>query len=121
MEIQIACDIDMRTLTRHQVFGPFLGQIFDQILGQCFWIRKYSVQFYWARKYSVQFYWDRKYSVQFYWDGNTMYSSTGSENTVYSSTGTETGYTLTTIVFLTPTKKQVTRYILMILQNAICL
>ena len=31
-----------------------------------------------------------------------MYSSTGAENTVYS---TEKGYTLTTIVFLGPTKK----------------
>ena len=45
----------------------------------------------------------------------------GPENTMYSSTGTETGYTLTTTVFLGPTKKQVTRYLLMILQNAICL
>ena len=36
---------------------------------------------------------------------NTVYSSTGAENTVYSSTGTEKGYTLTTIVFLGPTKK----------------
>ena len=33
---------------------------------------------------------------------NTVYSSTGAENTVYI---TEKGYTLTTIVFVGPTKK----------------
>ena len=41
--IQIECEIDIRTLTSHQV----LGQIWDQIWGQVWGIRKYSVQFYW--------------------------------------------------------------------------
>ena len=75
INIQIECEIDIRTLTSHQVFGQILGQIFDQIL------------------------------ARFLGSENTVYSSTGTENTVYSSTGTEKGYTLTTIVFSGPTKK----------------
>ena len=59
---QIACEIDIRTLTSHQVLGQILDQIFgqvfeqvfgqisdqifDQVLDQGFWTRKYSVQFY---------------------------------------------------------------------------
>ena len=31
---QIACEIDIRTLTSHQVWGLILDQIFDQVLGQ---------------------------------------------------------------------------------------
>ena len=31
---QIACEIDIRTLTSHQVLGQILDQIFDQVLGQ---------------------------------------------------------------------------------------
>ena len=31
---QIACPIDIRTLTSHQVLGQILDQIFDQVLGQ---------------------------------------------------------------------------------------
>ena len=47
---QIACEIDIRTLTSHQVLGQILDQIFDQVLDQGFWTRKDSVQFYWDRK-----------------------------------------------------------------------
>jgi len=59
---QIACEIDIRTLTSHQVLGQILDQIFgevlrqildqifDQVLHQGFWTRKDSVQFYWGRK-----------------------------------------------------------------------
>ena len=87
MDIQIACEIDIRTLTSHQVFGQFLGQIFDQILGQFWGIRKYSVQFYWDRKYSVQFYWDRKYSVQFDWDRNRLHANYYCLFRAYQKTG----------------------------------
>ena len=52
----IECELDIRTLTSHQVFGQILGRIFDQILGQVLGIRKYSVQVYWDRKYSVHYY-----------------------------------------------------------------
>ena len=31
---QIACKIDIRKLTSHQVLGQFLDQIFGQVLGQ---------------------------------------------------------------------------------------
>ena len=31
---QIACEIDICTLTSHQVLGQILDQIFDQVLGQ---------------------------------------------------------------------------------------
>ena len=31
INIEIECEIDIRTLTSHQVFGQILGQIFDQI------------------------------------------------------------------------------------------
>ena len=37
---QIACEIDIRTLTSHQVFGQILGQIFDQVFDQGFWDQK---------------------------------------------------------------------------------
>ena len=74
---EIACEIDIRTLTSHQV----LGQIFDQILTR-FWAR------FWTR-FLTRF-WTRFF---------------GPEKTVYSSTGTEKGCTLTTIVFLGPTQK----------------
>ena len=47
---QIECEIDIRTLTSHQVLGQILDQIFDQVLDQGFWTRKDSVQFYWDRK-----------------------------------------------------------------------
>ena len=49
---QIACEIAIRTLTRHQLVG--------QIWVQASRIRTYCVQFYWARKYCARFYWDRK-------------------------------------------------------------
>ena len=51
-DTQIACEIDIRTLATHQVWG----QILDQILGQTFWSRMYST-----------------------WTENTVYSSTGTE------------------------------------------
>ena len=47
---QIECEIDIRTLTSHQVLGQILDQIFDQVSDQGFWSRKDSVQFYWDRK-----------------------------------------------------------------------
>ena len=51
---QIACEIDIRTLTSHQIFdqvlGQILDQIFDQVLDQVFWTRKNSVQIYWYGK-----------------------------------------------------------------------
>ena len=85
INIQIECEIDIRTLTSHQVFGQILGQIFDQIL------------------------------ARFLGSENTVYSSTGRENTVYSSTwtdhtmysptGAEIVYTLTTFLFLRPIRK----------------
>ena len=37
---EIACDIDIRTLTSHQVFGQIFGQIFDQVFDQGFWDQK---------------------------------------------------------------------------------
>ena len=50
---QIECEIDIRTLTSHQVLGQIfdqvLGQIFDQVLDQGFWTRKYSVQSHYDR------------------------------------------------------------------------
>ena len=55
---QIACEIDIRTLTSHQVFGQVLDQIFDQVLGQILDQIFYQVldQVFWTRKDSVQFY-----------------------------------------------------------------
>ena len=51
---------------------------------------------------------------------NTVCSSTGTENTVYSSTGTEKGFTLSTILFLGPTKNRLPAiYLLIILQYSI--
>ena len=67
---QIACEIDIRTLTSHQVLGQILDQIFDQIFAQIFdqvlgqildqIFDQVSDQGFWSRKYSVQFYWDKK-------------------------------------------------------------
>ena len=36
INIQIECDIDIRTLTSHQVFGQIWGQIFGQVFDQGF-------------------------------------------------------------------------------------
>ena len=56
------CDIDIRTLTSHQVVGQALDQIFDQnfdqVLGQI--LDQVFDQDLGTRKYSVQFYSDRK-------------------------------------------------------------
>ena len=59
---QIACEIDIRTLTGHQVFGQILDQILDQVLGQILdqIFDQVLDQGFWTRKYSVQFYRDRK-------------------------------------------------------------
>ena len=58
---QIACEIDIRTLTSHQVLGQILDQIFDQVLGQILdqIFDQVLDQGFWTRKYSVQFHWDR--------------------------------------------------------------
>ena len=40
MNVQMACDIDIRTLPSHQVFGQILSQICDQIFDQGFWDQK---------------------------------------------------------------------------------
>ena len=59
---KIECEIDIRTLTSHQVLGQILDQILDQILGQI-WDQIFDQvldQRFWIRKDSVQFYWDRK-------------------------------------------------------------
>ena len=53
---QIAREIDIHTLTAHPIFA----QIFDEVVGQVFWTRKYSVQYYRDGTYSVQFSWDKK-------------------------------------------------------------
>ena len=55
---QIACDIDIRTLTSNQVLGQILDQIFGQVLGQI--LDQVLDQGFWTRKDSVQFYQDRK-------------------------------------------------------------
>ena len=66
--IQLACEIDIRTLTSHQVFGTRKDGRGGGGGGRFFGIRKDGrggagntvLQVYWDRKYSVQFYWDRK-------------------------------------------------------------
>ena len=62
MDVQIACDIDIRTLTSHQVLDQILDQIFDQVLGQILdqIFDQVLDQGFGTRKDSVQFYWDRK-------------------------------------------------------------
>ena len=62
---QIPCEIDIRTLTSHQVLGQILDQIFDQIFDQVLGqildqiFDQVLDQGFWSRKYSVQFHWDR--------------------------------------------------------------
>ena len=89
---ELECEIDIYTLTTHQVFGQILGQILTRFLTRVFGIRKYSVQVYWDRKYSVQVYWDRKYSVQFYWDRKSLPANYSS----FFRPNRKTGYPLTT-------------------------
>ena len=94
--IQIACEIDIRTLTSHQVLGQIsdtfpthfrhISDTFPTHFRYISDTTRFLTRFLRTGKYSVQVYWDRKYSVQPYWDRKK-------------------GYTLTTIVFSGPTRK----------------
>ena len=63
--IEIECEIDIRTLTSHQVFGQILGQIFARFFDLCMSRQNRVKEKEGIRKYSVQVYWDRKYSVHY--------------------------------------------------------
>ena len=58
---EIECEIDIRTLTSHQVLGQIFDQVFDQILGQILdqIFDQVLDQGFWTRKCNVQFHWDR--------------------------------------------------------------
>ena len=66
IHIQIECEIDIRTLTSHQVLGQILGQIFGQILGQIF--GQILARFLTRAEYSFAVLLGRRNTVlQFYW------------------------------------------------------
>ena len=83
------CEIDIRTLTSHQVFGQILEHIIDKVLGQKLdqIFDQVLDQGFWTRKYSVQFYWDRKYTVQFDWDRNRLHANYCCLFRTYQTTG----------------------------------
>ena len=74
--IEIECEIDIRTLTSHQVLGQILDQMFDQVLSQILdqildqvfgqildqFLHQVWSQGFWNRKDNVQFYWDKNRS-----------------------------------------------------------
>ena len=95
---QIVCEIDIRTLTSHQVLGQILDQIFDQIFDQV--LGQILDQIFDQVLAQIldqifdqvldQGFWSRKDSVQFHWDGEIQCTVLlGQKNTVYSTSATE--------------------------------